>query len=330
VIDEAGSASVAATFGDPGTADTHTAQIDWGDGTAAEVVSAAGLAAGFEHVYGDNGTFDVTVTVTDDDGGAGSDVVQVVVGNLDPTLTLDTSGLVTFPGGDHLVVGAGADLPSSADGTDPGSDDLTFSWSVGDVNTYFNDGVSPDPAESPLGTFPFMASDSIDAVYADPGVVTLAVVLTDDDGGTDEADADVIVTGTADRTEGSGWWKHQYSGNGAPHVDATTAHAYLDIVSAVSSVFDESVPLADPDDAHAVLSPHGGDRRATATSALLQAWLTFASGAVAWDDDIDVAGGEVTLLELMFHAEEVILDGTSTNVELRDVEHALARVRHAA
>jgi hypothetical protein len=136
-IDEAGTAVVSATFTDPSLLDTHTGSIAWGDGTHSLNLSPAALAAGVAHVYGDNGSYTVTVTVTDDDGGAGNDIVSVVVANVDPGVNLDLSGAVTFPGGDYLVVQAGSALPSAAEGTDVGSDDLTFTWSVGDANTYF-------------------------------------------------------------------------------------------------------------------------------------------------------------------------------------------------
>ena len=40
-IDEGGTATVSATFTDPGTLDTHTAEIDWDDGTPAQAVDVA-------------------------------------------------------------------------------------------------------------------------------------------------------------------------------------------------------------------------------------------------------------------------------------------------
>ena len=257
-------------------------------------------------------------------------MVVVNVANLAPTVTFDNSGAISFPGGDYLIVGAGSELPSSAQGSDPGSDDLTFTWSVGDVNVYFNDGVAPDPLPSPAGVFPFAAADSIDAVYAAPGVETLSVTLTDDDGGSDSDGGNVIVTGTASTTEGSGWWKHQYSGSGTPHIDAAVAAGYLEIVNAVSSVFSQQVVAGTSDDVHAILSPTTGDRRARAIAELMIAWLQFASGAVEHDDTVPLSQqSSIAFLDLMFQAEATILNPAATDAQLHDAGQRLARVRHA-
>jgi len=237
--------------------------------------------------------------------------------------------VVTFPGGDYFVVAAGDPLALSADGTDPGSDDLTFTWNAQPPTTYFNDGVGPDLVPSPLGTFPFAVSDATDAVHATPGVDTVSVLLADDDGGTDQASADVLVTGNAEDTRSSGWWKHQYSGKGKPHVDADIAAGYLEVVNAASSVFSEATTLT-TEQVDAVLSPSPGDRRDKATAALLVAWLEFASGAVSHTAEVPLSGGDtVAYLDLMFAAEAAILDGTATDAELRDITHDLNRVRHA-
>lgn len=66
-------AALSASFADPGTADTHVATIDWGDGSAAEGVAPATTPVTGSHTYATNGTFTATVSVTDDDGGTGSD-----------------------------------------------------------------------------------------------------------------------------------------------------------------------------------------------------------------------------------------------------------------
>jgi hypothetical protein len=72
--------SVSATFSDPGSADTHTATIDWGDGTVepGTVDETAGTVSG-SHTYLDDGIYTVTVTVTDDDGAWGDDTFTVTV-----------------------------------------------------------------------------------------------------------------------------------------------------------------------------------------------------------------------------------------------------------
>jgi len=327
-INEGATATVSGTISDPGTSDTHTVGINWDDGSSVQSVTRAQLAAGVTHVYGDNGTFNVLVSVSDDDGGADSDTATVTVSNLNPTLSLDTSGEISFPGGDYMVVEAGTALPSSATGTDPGSDDLTFTWSVSDVSTFYNNGTSPDPPKSPFGTFPFSASDSIDALYGAPGVETLSLTLTDDDGATDTNSSGVIVTGNATQTEGSGWWKHQYSGAGEPHITADLALGYLEIVNAVSSVFSETTATATMAQVHLVLSPTEGDRRARARAELMVAWLQFASGAVAYDATVPLDSGPTDFLELMFAAEAVINNAASTDEQLLAVELDLAKVRH--
>lgn len=325
---EGQAATVSASFFDPGTADTHSATIDWGDGSS-EPVSIGALATGIDHNYGDNGSFDVTVTVADDDGGVGQDSVSVIVSNLDPTVSMDTSGQVSFPGGDFFVLDPGEEMALSADGEDPGSDDLTFEWSTGESNTHFNNGVDADPFPSPDGVYPFAASDSVNPVLGDEQATSVSLTLSDDDGGADTQEAGAIVVGTADSTQGAGWWKHQFSGSGSPHIDPATAQAYLDIVNAVSGIFSEDAAAATPEEALALLSPASGDPAASATSELLQGWLQFASGAVSWDAQVTLQDGStISLLDLMFQAELTIATSTSKS-ELKAVEQDLSRIRHA-
>ncbi len=71
---EGGVALLTATFTDPGFVDTHTATVDWGDGTPPEVVPVAAQGTGWgtvvaSHIYTGGGGYQATVTVTDDDGG---------------------------------------------------------------------------------------------------------------------------------------------------------------------------------------------------------------------------------------------------------------------
>ncbi|MCH8827367.1 MAG: hypothetical protein IIB16_10460, partial [Chloroflexi bacterium] len=74
-------------FTDAGSADTHTANIDWGD-TANDVVDPATSPVSFMHSYTTASTstpYTVTVTVTDDDGGSGIQTFTVTVQDF-PTL----------------------------------------------------------------------------------------------------------------------------------------------------------------------------------------------------------------------------------------------------
>jgi len=81
-----------ATFNDLGTLDTHTATIDWGDGTSTEAgivtetpFGPPGSTAGMDgtmdgsHIYPVSGEYTVLVTVTDDNGGSIQDTLTVTV-----------------------------------------------------------------------------------------------------------------------------------------------------------------------------------------------------------------------------------------------------------
>ena len=77
--------------------------------------------------YGDNGSFTVTVSLTDDDGDTGNDSFLVTVSNVDPTATIDVSGALEINGVKTIFADEGEVVPFSADVTDPGSDDETTS-----------------------------------------------------------------------------------------------------------------------------------------------------------------------------------------------------------
>jgi protocatechuate 3,4-dioxygenase beta subunit len=75
-----------ATFTDPGTLDTHTATIDWGDETSDGTVN--GYTVTGTHTYNEAGVYTVTLTVTDDDGGSDTEIFQYVV-IYNPAVSID-------------------------------------------------------------------------------------------------------------------------------------------------------------------------------------------------------------------------------------------------
>jgi hypothetical protein len=99
-LTEQSTATVDASFVDPGVEDTHTVAVDWGDGTVETVAVDQGAGEGSvrpTHSYADSGEYTVTISLADDNGG--TDTATVTVSVNDP---------VVF-GGD----GEGTTLPST-------------------------------------------------------------------------------------------------------------------------------------------------------------------------------------------------------------------------
>lgn len=96
--------TASAPFTDPGTADTHVSSWDWGDGAVTPGTAGGNLATG-SHTYTTAGIYTIVVTVTDDDGGAGSATYEYLI-SVDPAAgTLVGAGTLASP------IGAWAQQP---------------------------------------------------------------------------------------------------------------------------------------------------------------------------------------------------------------------------
>ena len=153
-------ATLTAIFNDPGTEDTHAAEIDWDDGNISNF-SSASAPGEFEalHSYCDNGTFHISVMVTDDDGGLDKALVPVEIYNKAPIID---------PIADRTVA-EGTRMTGTVTYSDAGSCD-THS-----VTMSYGDGSPPE-------SFGGGGSVPLDHVYADDGNYKVEVCVQDDDG----------------------------------------------------------------------------------------------------------------------------------------------------
>jgi PKD repeat protein len=167
-----------AFFHDAGLLDTFEALVDWGDGVqeAADIQRVKGqYRAHASHTYADNGTYTVTLRVTDDDSGVGQSTAVIDIENVAPSLTL--TAVPTLDEGQALQL--------SGSFTDPGFDGqssledfaATMDWGDGTSEALSVQETSGAAGVLTLGTI------TGSHVYADDGIYTLTVAVRDDDGG---------------------------------------------------------------------------------------------------------------------------------------------------
>lgn len=155
---------------DPGTADTHT--VAWSvtkDGNA----FATGSDGSFSFTPDDNGSYVVSLTVTDDDGGVGTATATVAVTNVAPSAAVGNAP-ASSPEGAAVVVTAEVEDPGTAD-------THTIAWSVTKNGDAYASGSG--------ASFTFTPDDN--------GTYVVTLTATDDDGGTDSNSATVAVTNVA-------------------------------------------------------------------------------------------------------------------------------------
>ena len=134
--------------------DTHTFKWDFGDSKTATTQDAA-------HTYKTAGTYTATLTVTDSQGGVGTDTLKVTVNGALPIvevgedITVNVGQSVTFRG-------------SFTDADDNGDTSFTF-WKFGDGNTKIGEANSPGAVDVPH-------------TFNEPGAFTATLKVVDSDG----------------------------------------------------------------------------------------------------------------------------------------------------
>jgi hypothetical protein len=183
---------LAAAFTDRGILDTHTATVDWGDGTvAAGVLSEAGGSGTVTgaHAYADDGSYTVTVRVTDGQGATGTGTFTAHVLNATPSVAAGPDQHIN-EGGTAVLVGVTFSDPAQHD-----THSARIDWG--------------DDSPHGVGT---IIGETVQAahVYQDSGNFQVTVFVSDDDGALGSATFHVVVDNVAptvfvghDRTVGS-------------------------------------------------------------------------------------------------------------------------------
>lgn len=196
---------------DPGVADRVLAWIDWGDGSPVQyrAFEPGGGSYTFDHVYADQGNFQVRLCARDDDGGEACETTTAVIANLPPSIFSVANEQRLTPDLDSgaLVL----DLSVLVRYSDPGVADSHTAQLVFDSD---GSSVALQIDESPFGppgnVRPLWgrASLELQRTYLGPVTETTQICVVDDDGAQDceagptllipESDLQIAVTASPD------------------------------------------------------------------------------------------------------------------------------------
>lgn len=343
-IDEHGTVTITGSITDPGWLEPLTATIDFDDGAGPQPLAGmlenvrpdATFSFQVQKQYGDNGVYDVEICGTDLVGGAPNpqDVCSTAlaqVDNVDPSVAIQTGGMQDYNGKQAFVLQLGESVEVPGTATDPGSDDLTFTWSwddgtPDDVQASLVNPPANDPPKSP-SVQPRDVSLAQSHLYADACLYEIGLDVADDDGGSDADTAAVVVTGNADISKGSGWWLNQYRTKKPNDFSDAQLQCYLDIVTFFSAVFD--TPLNRAQAAQILHAPAKAPPLVTFREQLLAAWLNFANGAVAFDTPVDTDGdgaADSTWAAAILQAETVANNPASSGAQILAQKDIVERI----
>jgi PKD repeat protein len=210
---------------------------DFGDGMG-------GSGASQTHTYSIAGTYFVTLTVTDDDGGVGRDRIPVVVENVQPTAD---AGMDQIVNEDETVYfnGIGSDIPSDLPF-------LTYSWDFGDGSA--GSGANPAHVYTQSGEYLVLLTimDDDGATSCDELMVTVENVAPTANGGSDRTvneDALVMFSGSATDTPSDQMvliYEWDFGDGSAPGAGFKFAHSYQQV-----GIYTVTLTVTDDDGAFA-------------------------------------------------------------------------------
>ena len=165
-ISEGDSYSASGSFIDSDSS-SWIAMVDYGDGGGAEPLALNSDKTFFlSHVYKDNGTYVVNITVTDNQGAVGIQTVKVIVDNVTPSV-----GAINVS--EDLVVINNL-ITATASFSDPGIlDNHTAMWNWGDGSTTAGVVIESNGSGTVVGSH----------VYTSAGIYTVTLLITDNNGG---------------------------------------------------------------------------------------------------------------------------------------------------
>lgn len=169
-INTGDTANFAASFSDvQPDMNASTAQINYGDGTTENVAANPNGAISGSHLYANSDTYTVTVTVTDKDGGIGSDTLALTVESSNTPPIADAGGLYTVDEGSSVTVEGSAS-------SDPDGDTLTHEWDLNNDSIYESPGVTAVivPSDGPTTlTVGLQVSDGKGGIGTDTATITV-------------------------------------------------------------------------------------------------------------------------------------------------------------
>jgi PKD repeat protein len=153
-----------ANYSDSGSNDSLNITWDFGDGS--EPISFVNNPS---HQFTKAGTYNVTVTITDNDGASTTDTIPVTINNLAPTINT-----IEIP----TNIKEGETVQLTANATDAGNDSLTYNW-------YINGATTP------------IIGQTIDYNFPNSGTYPVKLEVIDSNGAITTQTVDATITNVA-------------------------------------------------------------------------------------------------------------------------------------